>query len=242
MNKQFKTTGIIIRKFDLNDADRIVTVLTKEHGKINCIAKGARRLKSRFCGRLELLYEVSFDCFQGRSLASINEAHVLSAFSEEKDLEKYRTLFYLSEITNKLIQEGQLIEGVYPLVCETLTELKNDSSTEIVLHAFLIKMLTLTGFLSPWNRCATCDDSLNPKKPIWLSLTDASTICTDCKTSGDRILTIGLVKWINYMQHYPLSEVVKVKVEKRDHQSVWEWLQGVLANTLSTPVKSEGFL
>ncbi len=241
MNKHFKTRGVVIRKVDFGEADRIVTVLTDEFGKIDCIAKGARRLKSKFCGRLELFNHVELTCFQGRELACINEANLLSALPEEKDINKHRVLFYIAELTNRLIQSGQHIEGVYPLLRETLHHLTGDK-LEIILHAYLVKLLTLTGFLSPWNKCATCDNPLNINKPICLSDTDANLVCESCTHSADSIVNVSLIKWVNFMQNYPLPNVLKIKVEEKDHQSVWQWLQGILADLLSSPIKSEEFL
>ncbi|MBN1258357.1 DNA repair protein RecO, partial [Candidatus Peregrinibacteria bacterium] len=81
MNRQFKTDGLILRKSNLNDADQILTVLTRDRGKISCIAKGCRRLKSRFCGRLEILYEVRLAGFEGRELAHLDEVELLDARS-----------------------------------------------------------------------------------------------------------------------------------------------------------------
>ena len=59
---------------------------------------------------------------------------------------------------------------------------------------------------------------------------------------ADSQLSVPLVKWVNFMQNYPLSDALKVKVDEKDHQSVWQWLQGVLGNLLSSPIKSEAFL
>jgi DNA repair protein RecO (recombination protein O) len=242
MNKHFKTTGIVIRKIDLNEADRIVTVLTDEFGKIDCIAKGARRLKSKFCGRLELFYQVDLTCFQGRELTNLNEIHLLSAFPEEKDVNKHRILFYIAELTNKLIQSDQQIEGAYPLLFDTIQHLKNSDKLEIILHAYLIKLLTLAGFLSPWNKCGICNHPLNLEHLICLSATDAHVVCQDCCSPADNPLSIPIIKWVNFMQNYPLSDALKVKVDEKDHQSVWIWLQEVLGNLLTSPIKSEGFL
>lgn len=242
MKRHFKSNGIIIRKTDFNEADRIVTILTDDCGKIDCIAKGARRLKSKFCGRLELFYNINLTCFQGRNLANLNEAHLLSAFPEEKDVNKHRILFYIAELTNKLIQSDQQIDGAYPLLLDTLQNLKNSDKLEIILHAYLIKLLTLTGFLSPWNKCGICSHPLNLENLICLSATDAHVVCQDCSSPADSPLSVPLIKWVNFMQNYPLSDVLKVKVNEKDHQSVWIWLQGILENLLSSPIKSEKFL
>ena len=242
MNKNFKTTGIIIRKINLNEADRIISVLTKDYGKIDCIAKGARKLKSKFCGRLELFYHVKLTCFQGRELAILNEADIIDCPVETKDINKHKILFYISELTNKLIQSGQQIEGAYPLLLDTLKHIDNSNKTAVLLHSYLIKLLTLTGFLSPWNKCAKCNESLDINKPIYLSSVNANTACHSCATSTDKLIDTSLLKWINYMQNYPLSDAIKVKVEENDYQNVWQWLQNILGGLFDKPLRSEEFL
>lgn len=246
MNRHLKTTGIVLRKVDFGEADRIVTLLTPDYGKIDCVAKGARRLKSKFCGRLELFYEVAITAFEGKSLARLNEVQVLKGFEMKQDMETHQVLFYLSEITHKLIQADQRVEGVYELLTETLgavsSELSALSKNEVILHSYLTKLLTLTGFLSPWNQCATCNDKLAVEKPVWLSLTDHNVLCGDCKKTGDRMIEVPLLKWINFMQHSPLSDSLKVSVADQEHQATWNWLSSVLNTIFAKPLKSEVFL
>lgn len=242
MNRHFKTAGIIIRKIDFGEANRIITVLTDDRGKIDCIAKGARRFKSRFCGRLELFYHVELICFQGRELALIDEVNVMEYFPEIRDVNKHYILFYIAELTNKLIQSGQHIEGIHSLLSKTIKCIFYSQKPDIILHSYLIKLLTLSGFLSPWNKCAMCNEALNPKNPVYINSVNANVACHNCASSADKIIDITLLKWINFMQNYPFSDTLRVKVEGKDHKTVWLWLQGILGNLFSAPIKSEEFL
>jgi len=242
MKKQIKTTGIVIRKCDFGEADRIVTVLTDEYGKIDLLAKGARRLKSKFCGRLELFNEIDLGGSVGRELYYLDNAELIRAYPEEKDVNRHRVLFYLAELTNRLIPPDQQTEGVYPLLQQTILHLQQTDRLETILHAYLTKLLTLTGFLSPWNKCGICDISLSLETPVCLHATDGHLLCPDCQSPADRPLSVPLIKWVNFMQQYPLSDVLKVAVQTADQQTVWLWLQGILENLLSSPLKSEAFM
>lgn len=242
MKRNFKTTGIIIRKVDFGEADRIVTVLTDELGKIDCVAKGARRLKSKFCGRLELFYNVDITCFQGRNLSIIKEVNLINGITDCKNVDRHRILFYIAELTNRLIQSDQHIENAYLLLQNVLDCIENTDKYEILLHAYLIKLLTLAGFFPSWNKCATCNNSLNLNKPIYLSTLDANVVCDVCANSDDKIIKVSLVKWVNYMQNYPLLDTLKVQIDENDHQYVWQWLNGILKSLLNSPIKSEEFL
>lgn len=242
MNKLLKSTGLILRKFDLNEADRIVTVLTEDRGKIDCIAKGARRFKSRFNGRLELFNQIHLTGFQGKELVSLNEAELLSGFPETKDLEKHRALFYLAEITQRLIQINQQIDGVYALLIDALVCLRHETKTDSVLFGYLIKLLTLTGFLPPWNRCVRCGETPDLQKPVYLTAIDAHLTCADCAESADRIIRAAFVKWVSFAQRFPLPETLRVKAEKAESEALWQWLKNTLNNLFGKPLRSEAFL
>lgn len=242
MNRHLSTEGIILRKTDLGEADRIVTLLTPDHGKIDAIAKGARRLKSQFCGRLELLSRIQIIGFQGRDLVTLNEARLLDPFPQETDLARHRVLFMVAETTHKLVQTHQHIEGAYPLLRETLEELSKTEKYDSVLYAHLIRLLTLTGFLPKWNQCALCGTALKAEHPIFIRPIDAHAVCGDCKHPADRALRSGVTQWISYMQNQPMALSLRVKAESEQHADVWMWLKEVLLNVLPHPLKSEEFL
>lgn len=242
MNKHFNTKGVIIRKTDFNEADRIVTVLTADDGKIDCIAKGARRNKSRFCGRLDLFSHVSMTCFRGKSLHSVVETELIDAFGDTKDLDAHRTLFYLSEFTQRVIQNDQQIDGVYPLILETFSHVQRGKKLDTALHSYLIKLLTFSGFLSPWKNCGRCFGSIDLEKAIRLSATDAGVLCPNCATASDRLIDPVMVKWIYFLQKQSLSDAAKVCIDADRHENVWQWLQGIIADLISSPLRSDSFL
>jgi DNA repair protein RecO (recombination protein O) len=242
MSRNINTEGIVIRKIDLNEADRIVTVLTREFGKIDCIAKGARRIKSKFCGRLELFCRIRLTGFQGRDLVTLDEAQLLETFPQENELDQHRALFAIAESTHKLIQSHQLIEGAYPLLHETLHEIRKTDKYDAILYAYLIRLLTLTGFLPHWNQCALCGTKLSSQLPIFVRFGDAHAVCGSCKHPADRPLRLAVTKWIHFMQNYPLADTLRVKADAETHSDVWLWLKEVLQNVLPYPLKSEEFL
>ena len=244
MNKLFKTEGIVIRKVNLNEADQIVTVLTRDHGKINCIAKNSRRLKNRFSGRVELAYQVDIIGFKGRNLDHLNEVEIVDARQLfDLDLKTTSIIFYITEITNKLLQEGQQIDGVYSLLLYAIDHLNHDQhKNEVILYAYLIKLLTLLGFMAPWDRCARSNVKLNLMEPLYLNIRNGSVIRSGYNTSADIRLTPPLIKWVNYMQKASFSEIIKVAPSKGEKVQVWYMIKTMLENILNYPVKSEGFL
>ncbi|MBN2087510.1 DNA repair protein RecO [Candidatus Peregrinibacteria bacterium] len=244
MNKNIKTEGIILRRINLNDADQIVTVLTKDMGKIACMAKGSRRTKSKFCGRLEMFYQVKVAAFQGRNLGYLDEAEpIIHRKFHDACLRSKSILFYIAELTNRLIQDEQQIDGVYELMLNALDQIeKNNEKSDLVLYAYTIKLLGMLGFMAPWDRCARSNVSLNLSEPLFLSLHDGSVIRSGYNTSIDPRLTPPLIKWVNYMQKANFSDIVNVAPNKGEKVQVWFLIKTMLENILSSPIKSEEFL
>ncbi len=244
MDKHFKTEGIVIRRVNFDEADQILTVLTRDYGKINCIAKGCRRIKSRFCGRVELAYQVELSCFQGRNLDHLDEVDILDARQLfDLDLKTKSILFYITEITNKLIQDGQHIEGAYTLLLYTLDHLNHDQhKNEVILYAYLIKLLTMLGFMAPWDKCSRSNVKLDLNEPLYLSVRDASVVRSGYATGADTRLTSPLIKWINFMQKESFAAIIKVAPSKGEQAQVWQIIQSVLQNILNYPLKSEEFM
>ncbi|MDR0591769.1 MAG: DNA repair protein RecO, partial [Bifidobacteriaceae bacterium] len=77
----FRDAGIVLRTHKLAEADRIITLLTRDHGKIRAVAKGVRRPKSRFGGRLEPVMHVDLQLYEGRSLDTVTQAVTLAAYA-----------------------------------------------------------------------------------------------------------------------------------------------------------------
>jgi DNA repair protein RecO (recombination protein O) len=244
MNRQFKTEGIVLKRVNFNEADQIVTILTSNCGKISCMAKNSRLLKNRFCGRLELAYQVGITGFHGRNLGYANEVEITDARQLfNLDLKTTGIIFYISEITNKLLQDGQQIDGAYSLLLHALDHLNsNQDKNEVILYAYIIKLLTLLGFMAPWDRCARSNVKLNLLEPLYLNVRDGSVIRSGYNTPEDIRLTPPLIKWVNYMQKEPFPELIKVAPGKGEKVQVWYMVKTMLENILSYPVKAEEFL
>jgi len=226
----------------LNEADQIVTVLTENEGKISLMAKGSRRLKSKFCGRLEPFYHVSVNYFQGRELGHLDEAEILEVYTPlESDLRSKSILFYMAEITAKLVADGQECQDVYQLLNECMSEFEERHS-EIILHAYMVKLLTVLGFMAPWDRCSRSNKKLNLIEPHYLSARDSSVVRSGYNEPSDVRLTPSVIKWVNYMQKESFGTLKRVTPSHGEKAEVYYIMQSVFGNILNYPFKSEAFL
>ncbi len=140
--------GIILKRKNYGEADRILTILTPYRGKISIVAKGVRRITSRRAGSVEVLNRVTLHVFQGKGLPILTEAQSINTFPKIKDdliLSTYGS--HLIELVDRLIPDQQINLNAYNLILTALTFLE-ESPRQIWVRAFEIKLLSDLGFYS----------------------------------------------------------------------------------------------
>ena len=144
----YKTEGVILKRSNYGEADRILTIYTKHYGKIRAIAKGVRKITSRKGGNLELFNHCVLFLAKGRNLDIITEVQVVNSFSRlSPDLEKTAGAFYLVELVDQLTPDGQVNRRVFDLLVSTLAKL-SDCQTAQLTADFEVNLLRLLGFWS----------------------------------------------------------------------------------------------
>ena len=124
--RNFKTEGIVIRRRNFKDADRILTVLTPNNGKIAIRASGIRRIPSRRSPHVELLNHCILTLYNGHAFPVLTEAQTIDSFAAIKeDLYKIGFAYHLCELVDGLCPEGQENRAVFNLLKNTLTRLSS---------------------------------------------------------------------------------------------------------------------
>lgn len=141
------TEGIILKRKNFGEADRVLTVLTDRYGKISVIAKGVRRITSRRAGNIEVLNRVKLHLFKSKNY-TLTEAESIEVFSHIKEnLTLSTTAFHVLELIDRLIVEEQRNTSVYDLSLAILHILEKNPR-QIFLRAYEVKLLNLLGFWS----------------------------------------------------------------------------------------------
>lgn len=142
--KSYKVEGIVIKRKNFGEADRILTIFTKKYGKIRVLAKGVRRITSRRGGNIELFNQVDLIIHSGRTFDILTEAQVINSFSSiRKNLDLVSLAFHVSEIVDGLCPEHQSHPKAYDLMLKVLNELDHG-----LIQAFEKNLLQELGYLS----------------------------------------------------------------------------------------------
>ncbi|MDD2823028.1 MAG: DNA repair protein RecO [Candidatus Daviesbacteria bacterium] len=143
------TEGIIIKRSNYGEADRILTVVTPYKGKIKIVAKGVRRITSRRGGNVELLNKVRLHIYEGKGMPILTEAESIQTFPKIKsDLVMLSYGSYIIELAEKLLPEEQANPAAYQLLASILGLLETNPR-QIFIRAYEIKLLSVMGFWSP---------------------------------------------------------------------------------------------
>ncbi len=145
--KTYKTEGIILKRRNLSEADRIITLLTKRNGKIQVKAVGVRKITSRRSAHLELFNHTVVSLYQGKKFSIVTEAHTLESFSVIRhDLTKIAYSYHLCELVDSLCPENQENTMVFFLLLETFRKLQKEENISSVVSSFEISLLKCLGF------------------------------------------------------------------------------------------------
>jgi len=181
----YRDTGVVLRTHKLGEADRIVTLLTRRHGKVRAVAKGVRRTSSRFGARLEPFGHVDVQFYTGRTLDVITQVETVDAFQLPlvADYQRYTAASAIAETADRLsAEEGEPVLKLYLLVCGALRSLAaGERDPSLVLDAFFLRAMSYAGWAPALTECARCG---LPGPHVAFSVPAGGSMCQDCRAPG----------------------------------------------------------
>jgi DNA repair protein RecO (recombination protein O) len=150
--------GVVLRTHKLGEADRIVTFLSRDHGKVRAVAKGVRKTKSRFGGRLEPPSHVALLLYQGRELDIVTQAETIDHFGAVRDdYDRLSRAVSMLEAADQVAMEREPNPRLYQMLVGALRTLATRDAP-LVVPAFFLKLLDLEGYRPQVEACVACGD------------------------------------------------------------------------------------
>lgn len=185
----YKSEAIVLFSFDYGESDSILTLYTSEFGKIKGIAKGARRSRRRFVGKLEPPSHISMDFFvNGKSeLVRVDDAKLLDAFEPLKaDIETVSYGSYFLELVNEMTGDGQPSSVIFTTLISFLKLLGIQDCFDLIARSFEMRFLDGIGLIPHLSNCVVCSSEPVGTKNFFSS-SKGGMVCTECAgTSGAR--------------------------------------------------------
>ena len=220
LQHNIKTSGIILRKTNYSETDRIFVILTKEFGKISAIGKGVRKIKSRLGGHLEFFTKINFEFYKSAStdLYRINGAESMTVNKNIiQNLELMEDGYQIVQLLNKFTEEKYPLPKILKLSNESFELLNKRKNTDLILLTFQIKFFTILGYLPSFDHCLKCREKLKNSKN-YFDISNLGIVCENClsEIAIAQEISFPLIKTINFLQKGRFEQIMKIKIEKAE--------------------------
>jgi DNA repair protein RecO (recombination protein O) len=181
------TQAIVIGGHNLGEADRIVVFFSRGAGKVRAVASGARRIRSRFGGSLELFTYGRLLYFErpNRDLHRVSEFAILHPYAGLcAELGRLAAGAYAVDLLRSAVEEGEPPGGLFDLLLGILSELEEGRPAEVALRAYEVRLLALLGYLPELARCVGCRRAVPEAGPATFSPRQGGLLCPVCRTAA----------------------------------------------------------
>ena len=179
----YRDEGVVLRVQKLGEADRIITILTRRHGRVRAVAKGVRRTRSKFGATVEPFSHVDLQLYAGRNLDIVTQAESLTAYGEQLvgDYARYTAGTAVLETAERLTaEEREPSLRLFLLVIGALRAL-TERDPSLVLDAFLLRAMSVSGYAPALDDCARCS-AAGPHRAF--SVAAGGVVCSSCRPPG----------------------------------------------------------
>lgn len=183
-SRTYRTHGVVLRTYKLGEADRIIVLLTRDHGQVRAVAKGVRRTSSRFGSRLEPFMAVDLLLAHGRNLDIVTQAETRGShgYGIASDYGRYTAATAIAETAERLTDVSEAGSAQYALVAGAFSALSRDlHPAELILDSYLLRALATAGWAPSFTDCARCG-APGPHSAFSAPLGGA--VCPACRPPG----------------------------------------------------------
>jgi DNA repair protein RecO (recombination protein O) len=181
----YRDSGVVLRTHKLGEADRIITLLTRERGLVRAVAKGVRKTSSRFGGRLEPFMHVDLQFAEGRSLDIITQVETITPFARDLggDYPSYTAGTAMLETAERLVgEDGEpAVQHIQLLVGALRALVGGRAAPGLILDSYQLRALSVAGFAPSFDACARCGEE-GPHRSFHAP--SGGMLCGDCRVPG----------------------------------------------------------
>ena len=250
--RTYRAVGLTLRKSPVGEADLVSSIYTREHGKLDVLARGARRLTSKLMGHFEPLTLVRLSIARGRTLDVVAEAEVVNAFPNVKS--HYASVargLHVAELIDGFSASSASNPPALELALRTLEVIgkqpraDDDLSLDLPLRYFDLQLLRLSGFLPELYQCVECGDELAPERHRYAAGA-GGVLCADCVTPPDvvvRPLSLPALKVLRMLHRTEsVDRLPQLNMPAAVQREVHSILSETLQYWLDRQLRSQAFL
>ena len=240
-----RVEAVVLRHSDYGEADRILTLYTRQLGKTRAIVKGARKLTSRKAGHLEPFTYVKLQLATGRDLFIVSQADTVDAYLPlREDLLLTSHASYVMELLDRFTYEDNFEHpNLFRLLTETLARLASKSNLWLAIRYYEMRLLDELGFRPRLFECVNCGREIQPEDQFF-SFSAGGVICPTCGRGLPNLTSISVdtLKYLRHFQRSSFSEASRACPSLEVQKEAETLMQGYFTYLLERELNTPGFL
>lgn len=242
--RSLRVEAVVLHHSEWGEADRLLTLFTRELGRVRAVAKGVRKARSRKAGHLEPFTRSSLQLAQGRDLFIITQAEAVETYSTLKDdLVSLGYASYIVELLTRFTYEEGENRALYRLLVNSLNRLNRGDDPVVTTHYYEIRLLDLVGFRPQLFTCAQCEKEIQPEDQFF-SANQGGALCPQCgnHTPGARPIRMQALKYLRHYQRSSYQDVLRSHFDSDTQAEIEIFMQYYLTHILERGLNSPAFI
>jgi len=242
--RQYQVKGIVLKRTDVGEADRLLTLLTLQRGKLRAVAKGARKPAARKTGHVELFNCVELQIAAAREIDIVTQAQTLEPFLRLRDdLDRLSYAYYFAELADRFIEEEIEQSQVYELMLDALHWLERTNYLPRTARYFEMQLLDALGYRPQLHICIHSKEELLPEENFFSPEAGGMLKPQYRDLYRDSIsVPVNALKVLRYLQMRNFSDIEQLKLSSQVEEQVEAILHYYITHLLERNLKSVDFL
>lgn len=243
--RSFRVDAVVLRHSDYGEADRLLTLYTRELGKTRALAKGARKIASRKAGHIEPFTHVKLQLAKGRDMLIVTQADTVEAYQPLRDdLILTSHASYVIELLDRFTYQDETENSViFRLLTETLARLASKADPWLIIRYYEMRLLDHLGFRPQLFECANCRREILAEDQFF-SYSAGGVICPRCGQGLRNVkpISVETLKYLRHFQRSNYADASRARPEPEVRDEAESLMQGYFTYLLERELNTPGFL
>lgn len=240
--RSFRASAVVLRHTDWGEADRLLTLYTRDQGIVRALAKGARKVTSRKAGHLQPFTHITVQLAKGRDLLIVTQVETVNAFLPlHDDLVKTGYAAYVVELLLRFSYEEEGADpSIFRLLVDTLDRIEKEEDAWMATRYYEVRLLDAVGFRPQLFECVNCGREIMAEDQFF-SFISGGVICPRCGEGIPNLTKISLeaLKYLRHFQRSSYKEASRARpgpdIQKEAEMLMQGYFTHLLERTLNTP-------
>jgi DNA repair protein RecO (recombination protein O) len=242
-----KALALVIRAVDFSETSRVVTLFTREFGKLGALAKGAKRLRGPFAGALDLLSVCRIVLIRkhSESLDLVTESELVKGFAPQRNsLQVLNAGYYFAELLLELTDDYDPYPALFDVTVELLVELESAENVRLILRRFELTVLRETGHMPELGHCVACSRVISGGRSVAFSAASGGVLCDVCTRSASGMIRLqtGSVRILELLADPASSQWRRLQLQPAQDREIAAVTRSSIQHLVGRELRTAKFL